>query len=276
MNADRIVGVALLVLVAFFVQSFITPQAEAGFLSLDEILAGQGIELPVVWGELGEKLIASGVIDQQKLKDLYGDESVYREFIEPKSGKVRLTRQSAAVFLNFLWALGLGNKNSILETGEMATSETNLANFASTGGWTLSTTTAMDHYSKHEFIKLDATQQRLLTRISRTIFRPCCNNSTHFPDCNHGMAMLGLLELGISQGFNEDELYSLALAANAYWFEGTYRVIDQYFVARGMKWQEQSPKLILSEKYSSASGFQKIQASMQTQKNQQGPSCGVK
>ena len=90
----------MLVLVAFFVQSFITPQAEAGFLSLDEILAGQGIELPVVWGELGEKLIASGVIDQQKLKDLYGDESVYREFIEPKSGKVRLTRQSAAVFLN--------------------------------------------------------------------------------------------------------------------------------------------------------------------------------
>ena len=76
----------------------------------------------------------------------------------------------------------------------------------------------MDHYDIHEFIILTQEQQRLVDKISRKVFRPCCGNSAHFPDCNHGMAMLALLELMTSQGVQERELYSTANIVNSFWF----------------------------------------------------------
>lgn len=62
------------------------------------------------------------------------------------------------------------------------------------------------------------------------IFRPCCGNSTAFPDCNRGMAVLGLLELLLSQGATEDELYEAARVFNAYAFSETYITLAAYFV----------------------------------------------
>ena len=58
----------------------------------------------------------------------------------------------------------------------------------------------MNHYSMHRFIVLTPEQQALVEKVSKGIYRPCCGNSVYFPDCNHGMAMLGLLELMASQG----------------------------------------------------------------------------
>ncbi|MBI4049652.1 MAG: hypothetical protein HY395_02435 [Candidatus Doudnabacteria bacterium] len=275
MNLRPVAGAALLFVFAVLLQSLPKPPVESKYLSLDQILASSGTELPVVWGDLGKSLLEAGVLDQQKLQTLYGNESAYREFVEPKDGKVLLTRQNAPIFLNFLWALGLGNKNEILESGEMALSGISLGDFASTGGFNLSTTNALDHYSQHEFIKLNLSQQRQLERISRSIYRPCCNNSTHFPDCNHGMAMLGLLELGISQGLSENELYNLALAANIYWFENNYRSIEQYLDSQESGWAQTPPEAILSAKHSSGSGYQKVQQALNAQ-NSPGPSCGVK
>src|SRR3989344_7376730 len=95
-------------------------------------------------------------------------------------------------------------------------------NFASTGGWTLAKGDAMDHYSAHPFIMLSREHQELVERVSKGIYRPCCNNSTHFPDCNHCMAMLGLLELMASQGVSEEDMWKAALAVNSYWFPDTY------------------------------------------------------
>ena len=42
---------------------------------------------------------------------------------------------------------------------------------------------------------------KIVEEIAGNIYRPCCGNSTAFPDCNHGMAMLGLIELMVSQKF---------------------------------------------------------------------------
>ena len=53
-------------------------------------------------------------------------------------------------------------------------------NFASTGGWTLSQGKAMDHWQTAA-CDLNPQQQALVDRVSLTIYRPCCNNSTHFP-----------------------------------------------------------------------------------------------
>lgn len=121
--------------------------------------------------------------------------------------------------LNMFWAFGLANKNEILEKGPMMDPKYGGAGrFASTGGWTLAVGDAMSHYSMHSLIALTPEQQVLVEKVSKNIFRPCCANPAYFPDCNHGMAMLGILELMASQGKSESELYATAKAVNNIWF----------------------------------------------------------
>ena len=127
--------------------------------------------------------------------------------------------QGEPSMLNMFWAFGLANKNEILEQGPMMDPQYGGAGkFASTGGWTLAVGDAMNHYSMHELITLTPEQQDLVERASKNIFRPCCGNSTYFPDCNHGMAMLGIFELLASQGKSEQELYDTAKTVNEIWF----------------------------------------------------------
>lgn len=121
--------------------------------------------------------------------------------------------------LNILWALGLANKNPILEYGPMADPRYGgTERFASTGGWSLAVGNTMDHYSMHELVMLTSEQQELVERVSKNIYRPCCDNPAYFPDCNHGMAMLALLEIMASEDANEKELYAAAKEANGEWF----------------------------------------------------------
>ena len=173
--------------------------------------------LPVDLKDIGAKLVEMGVIDPNKME-------VMRQNL---GEKVVMTKDNAHYLLNLLWAFGLANKNPILEdkTEMMNPDYGGAGNFASTGGWTLAKSpsgsgqaNAMDHYDKHILVKLTPEQQKLVDRTSRNIYRPCCGNSTHFPDCNHGMAMLGLLELMASQGVGEQDMYKAALTVNSYWF----------------------------------------------------------
>ena len=149
-------------------------------------------------------------------------------------------------------------------------------NFASTGGWTLSVGNAMDHYSRHPFMILTKEQQELVENVSKNIYRPCCGNSTYFPDCNHGMAMLGLLELMASQGVGEEEIYKVALAVNSYWFPDNYLTIAKYMESKGVDWKKVNPKEILGKDYSSSSGFAKVlQQVPQQSSGGGGGGCGV-
>jgi hypothetical protein len=121
--------------------------------------------------------------------------------------------------LNMLWAFGLANKNPILENGPMMDpSYGGAGNFASTGGWTLAKGDTMSHYSMHTLVTLSPAQQALVEKVAKNVYRPCCRNSTYFPDCNHGMAMLGLLELLAGEGATEEEMYKTAQDVNALWF----------------------------------------------------------
>ncbi|MBI3952369.1 MAG: hypothetical protein HY336_00230 [Candidatus Doudnabacteria bacterium] len=271
----RVSAVALLVLTALLVQRLPRSVVDPKYLTIDQILANGGTVLPVEWGDIGTKLIEAGALDEQKLMALYGDRRVYEEFANFRPGKVKLTRDNSQVFLNFLWALGLSNKNEILEKGEMANPNFKVENFASTGGFSLSSSQAMDHYSRHEWINLNPGQQAMLEHISKKIFRPCCDNSTHFPDCNHGMAMLGLLTLAVSQNLEAGQIYDLALAVNVYWFENNYRVVEQYLTTQGLQWTMTAPEEILSKKYSSGSAYQRMQKMMDSHK-EGATSCGVR
>lgn len=245
-----------------------------------KVIPKEGVVLPVKWGDLGNQMVVAGVINKLKLKKLYanrgGLNAEDKKMLEGfDSGSFKITRENSGFILNLLWALGLGNKNAILENGPMSEKEYGGAGkFASTGGWTLAQGDAMSHYSKHQFVVLTLEQQALVEKVSKNIYRPCCGNSTYFPDCNHGMAMLGLLELMASQGVSEDEMYKMALVVNSYWFPDTYITIAKYLDSQGKDWSDADSKEILGFDYSSGAGFQKIRSKIENSGGG-GGSCGV-
>ncbi|MEK7569560.1 MAG: hypothetical protein AAB500_01560 [Patescibacteria group bacterium] len=175
-------------------------------------------------GDLGRQMVRAGVIDRDKFLALYAGRPELREearrLLDEDNVKIEITPENSGLMLNFFWALGLGNKNPILEMEMMDPRYGGPQNFASTGGWTLARGGAMSHYNAHEFLLLTEEEQALVDKVSRTIFRPCCGNSAHFPDCNHGMAMLAHLELLASRGIGEKEMTEKANELNALWFPG--------------------------------------------------------
>jgi len=258
-------------------------KAQAQVSALEEaVLPSKGVILPASWGNLGVQLVDSGAIDADKFKAIYEQKGVFTDeyknlLLGDNNGKIKITRENSGYYLNLFWALGLANKNPILDTGEMVDPRYGGAgNFASTGGWILAKGNAMDHYSKHAFITLTLEQQALVDKVSRGIYRPCCGNSVHFPDCNHGMAMLGLLELMASQGASEQDMWKTALVVNSYWFPDTYLTIATYMKEKEIKWKNVNPQEMLSASYSSAQGFANI-ASQVTKpaSSQSAGGCGV-
>ena len=180
--------------------------------------------------------------------------------------------------MDILWAFGLSNKNDILDHGEMTDIKYGGAgNFASTGGWSISKGSGNSHYSKHNYVTLTPEQQALVDRVSRGIYRPCCGNSTHFPDCNHGMAMLGLLELMASNNVSEDEMYKVALKVNSFWFPQTYLDLATYFAEQGVSWDQVNPRVALGKEYSSAQGYSQTRQKIKSlpKIRQGGGSCGA-
>lgn len=280
-----IIVVALIIGALVYTTRFKRPEALSHPTRLNaeqqkEILQN-GVELPVKWGNLGVQMTETGMIDKIKFEDLYsqrgGLTEADKKLLENIDNEnLVINSENSGVMLNMLWALGLGNKNPILENGPMMDPRYGGAgNFASTGGWNLAKGNAMDHYSMHKFIILTPEQQALVERVAKNIYRPCCDNSTYFPDCNHGMAMLGLLELMASQGVSEANMYKVALQVNTLWFPDTYAAIKTYFVSQNTDWNTVDPKIILRAEYSSASGYQKILSQIKPQEQTEGPGCGA-
>ncbi|HAV14856.1 MAG TPA: hypothetical protein DCX25_00790 [Candidatus Pacebacteria bacterium] len=245
------------------------------------VLPTEGVVLPIFWGDIGKKMVKDGVIDDQKFRALFegGLQNVEETMLSGSvNGPIVMNEQNSRYMLDILWAFGLANKNPILENGEMTDKQYGGAgNFASTGGWTLSNGKAMDHYSKHAYVPLTKDQQDLVDRVSSNIYRPCCGNSTHFPDCNHGMAMLGLLQLLAANGVSEKDMYKIALVVNSYWFPQTYIDLAMYFKEQGKEWQNIDPQVALGTQYSSAKGYQETRSKIQSlpQPKQGGGGCGV-
>ena len=228
----------------------------------DQINPEKGYNLKVAFGELGPKMVEIGVIDFDKFNNLYkGRSPLTKKQIDIlKNGskeKIIITKENSNFLLNFFWALGLANKTKILDEGDMVKySEGQVGNFASTGGWTLGKQDSLNYYSKSNLIVLTNEQEELVLKVSSNIYRPCCDNPTSFPDCNHGMALLGVLELMASQGASEKEMYEAAKYINAFWFPSTYYDLAKYFKTKeGKKFSEIDGKVILGKDYSSSTGY---------------------
>ena len=248
----------------------------------EKVLPTAGVVIPVVWGDLGAKLVSSGAIDADKFQALYDQREAftteYQELLlNQDNGKLKMTGDNAGYLLNLFWALGLASKNPILDSGEISDPKYGEAgNFAATGGWTMAKGDPMDHFNQHTFFNLTPQQQALVAKVAKGIYRPCCGNSTHFPDCNHGMAMLGLLELMASQGVGEQEMWKTALKVNSYWFPDTYLTLATYMKDKGVDWKNVDPQEMLGINYSSGRGFANIASQVIQPQQQRGSSgCGV-
>ncbi|MEX2145365.1 MAG: hypothetical protein WD712_03295 [Candidatus Spechtbacterales bacterium] len=255
-------------------------QIESGLA--EAVTPAQGITILANWEDLGKKLVETGVIDEDKFYSLYEEREGLAEYEkklleEDKNAEIVINSANANFILNLLWAFGLANKNRILEEGPMTDEKYggDAGRFASTGGWSLAKGNAMDHYNTHDFVTLTEGEQKLVEEVAKNIYRPCCGNSVYFPDCNHGMAMLGLLELMAAGGATEQQMYDTALGVNSFWFPDTYMTIGKYFAQRGVYWDDVDAKEVLGSLYSSAQGYAQIAREVEPITSGGGGSCGV-
>jgi hypothetical protein len=243
------------------------------------VVPEDGYTVNIKWGDTGKKLVAAGGIDLTKYKENYkGDKNkeLLTYLTDYKDEGITINRENAYFWVNTLWALGLTQKSDVLEKGVMGTQyRDRLGNFASTGGWTLGARDAVSLFSSSEIVKLTAEQNKLVEKITSGIFRPCCGNSAAFPDCNHGMAILGLVELMVAQGMSEEEIFKASLAFNSYWFAQTYMDLAYYFETReNTTWDKVDPKRVLSAEFSSSTGYQALKRQLGDTPSLQGTGGG--
>ncbi len=246
------------------------------------ILPAEGYTTQLKWGNIVKKLVEAGAIDAVKYQEIYNSKTNGAEqlaLLDADSGQeISINENNAYFLVNTLWALGLTQKSLVLDEGPMKTGGTDTANFASTGGWTLGKKTAMQLYSSQELIPLTDEQQKQVQKIAANVYRPCCGNSVAFPDCNHGMAALGYIELAVAAGLSEEQIYKDLLAFNSFWFPDTYVEMAVYFQQQdGLSWDKVDAQTALSYDYSSAAGAQKIKQAVQSVPGlkPQGGSCGA-
>ncbi len=232
------------------------------------------------------KLVENGVIDKGKFGRLYqergGLPDDLQDVLTKSSDKpILLTRENANYYVNLIWPLGLSNYMSTNKKSPVFGDS--LFNFASTGGWKLGREeNGGTYFNKFQIVKLSPQQEALVTKIAENTYRPCCDNSTFFQDCNHGSALLGILQLGASQGLSEEELYRDALAFNSFWFPHNYIQTALYFkVVKNTDWEDVNPQEVMGYDYSAVSQWSKNVAEEIAKipnlipQDERGGSCGV-
>jgi len=247
-----------------------------------------GYELKTKYNNIGPSMLEMGVVDLDKFKQIYekSGQPLTPEQLDiltkGSNKKIRITSDNSYFLLNFFWAFGLANKTKILEEGDMVKyGEGQVGNFASTGGWTLAKGDSMQYYSKKAIVPLTKEQEDLVNKVASGVYRPCCGNSTAFPDCNHGMALLGVFELMAAQGATESEMFQAGKYINSFWFPGTAFDTALYFKNKeGRDFKNIDPKVYLSKDIFSAFGAQTvkkwlIEKGIQEKPPAQGGGCGV-
>ena len=157
-----VVAIVLIFLVGFGSGYLKWGQAETAELKQQKELAQlyeqvnpeDGFALPVSYGSLGPQLVEAGVIDYDTFVNVMGasgDDISNRQIDILKKGsdeQIVITAQNAHFLLNFFWAVGLANQNSILTEGPMVQySDGQVERFASTGGWTLASRPVIEIYA---------------------------------------------------------------------------------------------------------------------------------
>ncbi len=223
----------------------------------EQIAPTGGIPTGIAFANSIAKLVAAGAIDPDKYRASTRTLPAWVErlLVGPSDDPIVFSRKTAPYLLDLLWAIGLANKTAFNANSPIAT--VRIPSFASTGGWNLGRQpNGYVYFNSAEAVRLTDQQQKMVLQVASRTYRPCCNNSTFFQDCNHGSALLGLLELAASQGATLKGLYGIALTANSYWFPDNYAKTALYFAHFHRRtWRDLDPPLILGGRFSSASGW---------------------
>lgn len=225
-----------------------------------EVIPDAGYQSKISLGSSVLGLVENGVIDKQKFLTVYqasgGLSADLATVLTATSTKpILLTKKNANEYLNLLWPIGLANYMQLNEQSPI--NGKNVNNFASTGGWTLGAAQSGGvYFNKYRIIPLSPAQEERIVKLAQSMYRPCCGNSAFFQDCNHGSALLGLLELGVYEGLSDDDLYKEAVAFNSFWFPQNYTETALYFKAvKGKDWNTVDHRTIMSKDYSSLAGW---------------------
>lgn len=264
------------------------PTEASGTNMMHQINPPEGYTIPAKFGDIGPQMVAAGAIGLAQFVQLY--EQVGKPLVDEQliiltkgsNSEIVINQKNSHFLLNFFWALGLVNQNSILTEGPMmAKGIEQVGGFASTGGWTLGAKAPTELYASTKIITLTEEQQAKLIEVASAVYRPCCNNPTHFPDCNHGMAMLGLLELMASQNASVDEMFEAAKYVTAFWYPQQMLEVATVFKAtQNVDFDKADARQVVSDQYSSGTGFQAVHQWLSSnglleQSPSSGGGCGV-
>src|SRR3990167_8219102 len=236
----------------------ISPVPKVADLSQTADVLPDKIDLGISWGDVITKMVKGGAIDREKFLKRHPEAEKLLQ--TANSDNIIMTQENSALILNLLWPLGITNTAKVLSEGVMGTKyKDQVGSFASTGGWTLGSREGGKLFNSQTLIKLTTDQEELIKKISANIYRPCCGNSTAFPDCNHGAGMLGFIEMAVVAGMPEAEIYKKALVINSYWFPQTYTELAVFFKAKkNINWRDINPVEVLGENYSSGRGYASV------------------
>lgn len=274
-----------------------TPQAGTGqitsgdyksriaFVS-EEVNPTKGIQTKIILGDAVPKMVALGIIDMDKIKALYKNRGgippeEMKMLTEPSNVPLTIKAGNAVWLVNLLWPLGLANKMDVNNQSPVAGANVN--GYASTGGWSLGqAATGGGYFNKYTLVPLTPAQEQRVLQLAQSTYRPCCDNSSFFQDCNHGSAAMAIIELGVSQNLSDADIYQTLLAFNSFWFPQNYVETALYFnIVKGVDWKGVDPKTILGKDYSSLSGWTKnVDTPVQKipgliPQSQNGASCGT-
>ncbi len=226
----------------------------------------QAYRVNAAYGDIGPRLLETGAIDYDRFLAVYERSNnpltlEQREILRSGSdARITIDPSNAHFLLNFFWAFGLSNQNPILEEGLMVKHrQGDIGRFASTGGWTVGKSPGSEMYSSSQILTLSHEQQELVESVASRVYRPCCNNHAAFPDCNHGMAMLGVLEVLAAAGATEAEMLEAAKQFNAFWFSGQMAYVVAYFdLTQGWSFEDIPGELAVGPAVFSGSGYQSL------------------
>lgn len=226
-----------------------------------EVLPLQGHTIDVSFGDSIRRLVDAGVISPEKFKRLYVKRGglpgwVEQLFVQASDIPITVSFQTAPYLLNLMWPLGMATKTRFNEKSKLNGPKG--SRYASTGGWTLGRERrGGGYFNKVAAIDLTGAQEAVVLEAANNSYRPCCNNSTFFQDCNHGSALLGLYELAAAQGATIDELYDIGRIANSFWYPDEYVEMAYFYQKlKNTPWGQLPAKTIVDKDHSSIKGWQ--------------------
>ena len=224
--------------------------------------ATAGYQTRIAFRDSVRRLVSAGAIDLEKYKALYRTKGGLPDWVsQALAGRseqtLLISAKTAPYLLTLLWPMGLATKTGF--NAQSPLMGPRLHRFASTGGWVLGKAkNGAAYFNGVRTMTLSQAQEDTVLAVAKRVFRPCCDNSTLFQDCNHGSALLGLLELAASQDATPEELYEIALAASAHWFPEQFRLTALYLnEIDGRSWSGVAPEMILGRALASASGWKR-------------------